>query len=199
VPIGQNLEKRLQSVLETIYLLFNEGYSASTGENLIRFEICEEAIRLTEIIVLHPSLQNKSEVFALLSLMQLNASRFKARQDDKGNILTLDKQNRLQWDYSLMEKGFKNLEKAADHFISIYHILATISAYHCSASNYNATDWKSILSLYDKLVQIDNSPIVLLNRAVALSKVSGSKKAIDELKKIEEIPTIKSNHLFLFS
>jgi RNA polymerase sigma-70 factor (ECF subfamily) len=196
VPIGKNLEKRLQTVLETIYLLFNEGYSASTGEYLIRYEICEEAIRLTEIIAAYPSFQNKSDVFALLSLMQLNASRFKARQDEKGNILTLDRQNRLQWDYSLMEKGFKNLEKSTDKLISIYHILATISAYHCSATNYSVTDWQSILSLYDKLVQIDNSPIVLLNRAIALSKVSGSKKAIDELKKIEEIPSIKLNHLF---
>ncbi|MEO6166755.1 MAG: sigma-70 family RNA polymerase sigma factor [Chitinophagales bacterium] len=196
VPNGNDLEKRLQTVLETIYLLFNEGYSASTGENLIRLEICKEAIRLTEIIILHPSFQNKSEVFALLSLMQLNASRFKARQDDKGNILTLDKQNRLQWDYSLMEIGFKNLEKSTGNLISIYHILATISAYHCSATNYSATDWQSILSLYDKLVQIDNSPIVLLNRSIALSKVNGSKKAIEELKTIEENPAIKLNHLF---
>jgi RNA polymerase sigma-70 factor (ECF subfamily) len=196
VPIGKDLKKRLQSVLETIYLLFNEGYSASTGENLIRYEICEEAIRLTEIIALHPSFQNESDVFALLSLMQLNASRFNARQDNKGNILTLDKQNRSQWDFSLMEKGFKNLEKSADNLISIYHILATISAYHCSVTNYNATDWQSILSLYDKLVQIDNSPIVLLNRAIALSKVNGSTKAIDELKEIEKFPSIKLNHLF---
>ena len=196
VPTGKNLEKRLQAVLETIYLLFNEGYSASTGDDLIRYEVCEEAMRLTEIIAEHPSIENKSDVFALLSLMQLNASRFKARQDDKGNILTLDKQNRLLWDYSLMEKGFENLEKSADNLISSYHILATISAYHCSAINYSETDWQSILSLYDKLVQIDNSPIVSLNRAIALSKVSGSKKAIDELKKIEEIPSIKLNHLF---
>lgn len=196
VPIGNNLEKRLQTVLETIYLLFNEGYSASTGTNIIRYEICEEAIRLTEIIASHPSFQNKSEVFALLSLMQLNASRFKTRQDDKGNILTLDKQNRLQWDFSLMESGFKNLEKSAGNLISIYHILAAISACHCSATNYSTTDWQSILSLYDKLVQINNSPIVLLNQAIALSKVRGSKKAIDELKKIEEIPSIKLNHLF---
>lgn len=196
VPIGKDLEKRLQTVLETIYLLFNEGYSASTGENLIRYELCEEAIRLTEIIVLHPAFQYKSEVFALLSLMQLNASRFKARQDDKGNIQTLDKQNRSQWDYSLMEKGFNNLEKSANNLISSYHILATISAYHCSATCYSATDWQSILSLYDKLVQIDNSSIVLLNRAIALSKVSGSEKAIEELKKIEQTPAIKLNHLY---
>ena len=112
VPFGTGLEKRLQTVLETIYLLFNEGYSASSGTDLIRYEICEEAIRLTEIIANHPMIQNKSNVYALLSLMQLNASRFKARQDADGNILTLEKQNRLLWDYSFMEKGFSNLEKS---------------------------------------------------------------------------------------
>ena len=197
VPYGTGLEKRLQSVLESIYLLFNEGYSASSGADLIRYEICEEAMRLTAIILKHPAIQNKSDVYALLAMMQLNASRFKARLDMDGNILTLEQQNRSLWDYELMEKGFVNLEKSTfENQVSIYHILAAISAYHCSAPDYKSTDWISILSLYDNLIKIDNSPVILLNRAIVLSKISGAAIAIAELGKICEIPSIKSYHLF---
>ncbi|HXS37708.1 MAG TPA: sigma-70 family RNA polymerase sigma factor [Flavipsychrobacter sp.] len=197
VPNGKELENRLQVVLETIYLLFNEGYSASTGKDLIRYEICEEAIRLAEIIASHSAIQNKSTVYALLALMQLNASRFEARQDAEGNILTLEHQNRSLWNFKLMGKGFSNLEKfTADKEISIYHILATISAYHCSAANYQSTDWESILSLYNQLIQIDSSAVVLLNRAVALSKVSGPKIAILELEQLKNTQSIKTYHLF---
>jgi RNA polymerase sigma-70 factor (ECF subfamily) len=197
VPKGKELEKRLQAVLETIYLLFNEGYSASSGKDLIRLEVCEEAIRLTEIITTHHAIQHKSNVYALLALIQLNASRFKARADTDGNIITLEKQDRSLWDYQLMEKGFSNLERStADKQVSIYHILASISAHHCSAINYKATDWKSILALYDRLIQIDNSPVVLLNRAIALSKVSGAEKAITELEKIKDSASLKTYHLF---
>jgi len=195
VPKGNDLESRLQTVLNTIYLLFNEGYSASKGNDIIRYELCEEAIRLAGIIISSNTIQEKSTVFALQALMQLNAARFKSRQDADGNILTLEEQNRLLWDFTLMEKGFKNLEKSTvSNQMSSFHILATISAYHCSAINYASTDWKSILALYEKLLQIDNSPIVLLNRAVAISKVNGAKAAITELKKIEGAPMFKSYH-----
>jgi RNA polymerase sigma factor (sigma-70 family) len=197
VPHGKDLEKRLHIVLETIYLLFNEGYSASTGTDLIRLEICEEAIRLAEIISHHSTIHQQVNVYALLALMQLNASRFKARQDGNGNILTLEKQNRSRWNYSLMQKGFFNLEKSSPgNSISIYHILAGISAYHCSAVDYNATDWKGILTLYDKLLEIDSSPIVILNRAIALSKVYGAEKAITELEHIKNIASLKTYYLF---
>ncbi len=149
VPEGKFLEARLDTVLQTIYLLFNEGYSASMGKDLIRFELCEEAIRLSEIIAGYEVLQNKSNVYAILSLMYLNASRFKSRTDSQGNILTLAEQDRSLWDRALMQKGFAYLEKSTDHkSLSIYHILAAISAYHCSASDFVSTDWKSILHLY---------------------------------------------------
>ena len=197
VPVGKDLHKRLQTVLETIYLLFNEGYSASKGNEIIRYELCEEAIRLAEIITSNPVVQNKSNVYALLALMQLNASRFRARQDTDGNILTLEQQDRSLWNYSLMEKGFSSLEKSTSgELISAYHILATVSAYYCSAANYNSTDWQSILALYDKLLQIDNSPIVLLNRAIVLSKVLGAEKAIKELEQIKNTSSLKSYYLF---
>jgi len=197
VPEGKFLEARLDTVLQTIYLLFNEGYSASMGKDLIRFELCEEAIRLSEIIAGHEVLQNKSNVYAILSLMYLNASRFKSRTDSQGNILTLAEQDRSLWDRALMQKGFAYLEKSTDHkSLSIYHILAAISAYHCSASDFVSTDWKSILHLYDNLVLIDPSPLILLNRAIAVSKVHGAVQAIDELEKIKKSPSLANYHLF---
>lgn len=197
VPEGKYLETRLDAVLETIYLLFNEGYSASTGNDLIRFELCEEAIQLSEIIATHSALQKKSNVHAILALMYLNASRFKSRTDTNGNILTMAEQDRSLWDRPLMQKGFYYLEKSTIHkSLSIYHILAAISAYHCAAPDFESTDWKSILSLYDNLIQIDPSPVVLLNRAIVVSKVNGAIEALDELEKIKDSPALASYHLF---
>jgi len=197
VPSKRELNNRLNAVLETIYLLFNEGYSASSGSELIRVELCKESIRLTEMIANHRSIANKSDVFALKALMQLNSSRFKAREDGSGNILTMSQQNRALWDLDTMEQGFSNLKKASQaHEISKYHILATISAYHCSAKDFDSTDWNSILVLYDKLLSLDSSPIVILNRAIVVSKVSSAKKAIQELDKIENEKVIESNYLF---
>jgi RNA polymerase sigma factor (sigma-70 family) len=197
VPAGKALKQRLETVLEAVYLLFNEGYSASNGEDLIRYEVCEEAIRLTEIIVMHEAIGNKADVYALLALMQLNASRFRARQDSNGDIVTLEQQNRLLWDFKLMEKGFSNLNKSViGEEISVYHILASISSYHCSAPDFYSTDWKSILFLYDKLIQVDNSPVILLNRAIVLAKVCGTEKALAEMEKLKDMPSLRSYQLF---
>jgi RNA polymerase sigma factor (sigma-70 family) len=196
VPEGIILKARSEAVIQTIYLLFNEGYSASKGNDLIRYELCGEAIRLGEIIANSLVIKNKSNVYASLALMYLNASRFKSRLNEKGEILTMEEQDRRQWDKGLMQKGFYYLEQSSNKNISLYHILATISAYHCSAANFESTDWKSILSLYDKLLQIDNSPIVMLNRSIALSKVEGPKNAIKELQKLKHNQVLKSYHLF---
>jgi RNA polymerase sigma factor (sigma-70 family) len=197
VPQGKYLEDRLGAVLETIYLLFNEGYSASKGNDLVRYELCEEAIRLSEIIAAQKSLQNKSNVYAILALMYLNACRFKARTGDHGRILTMAEQDRSLWNRSLMKNGFYYLEKSTVHKnLSIYHILAAISAQHCSAPDFESTDWKTILSLYDSLAQIDASPVVLLNRAIALAKVAGASQSLDELEKIKDNPAMASYHLF---
>jgi len=197
VPKNQDLDDKVDAVLEAIYLLFNEGYSASTGIELIRIELCQEAIRLAEIVANHIYIRNKTNIYALIALMQLNSSRFKAREDEKGNILTLSQQNRSLWDLFLMEKGFSNLERSAHtEHISRYHVLATISSYHCSAKNFDSTDWNSILTLYDKLMLIDNSPIVILNRAIVLSKVGSVEDAVQELDKIENENVIESNYLF---
>jgi predicted RNA polymerase sigma factor len=126
VLTGKDLDTRLMSVLETIFLLFNEGYNASSGSDTVRFELCKDAIRLTEIIASNPNIINTSNVFALQALMNLNASRFKARTDEYDNIIDLENQDREKWDKSLVEKGLNYLEFSTRHKnISIYHILAT--------------------------------------------------------------------------
>lgn len=197
VPVGNELEKRMQTVLETIYLLFNEGYSASNGNDIIRYELCEESIRLAHIITDDKKIQKKGNVFALLALMYLNASRFKARHDNEGNLFTMAQQDRSLWSSKLKGNGLYYLEQATkQNDISVYHILATISAHFCVAENYETTDWKNILSLYNNLIELDNSPVVLLNRAIAVSKVSGAKAAIAELEKIKNSASLKNYYLF---
>ncbi len=197
IPPIQILDKRVNAVLEAIYLLFNEGYSASKGDDIIREELCRESIRLADIIVNHKFIANKSNPLALLALMQLNASRFKARQDEQGNILTLSEQDRKLWDYHIMEQGFSNLKRASENQpVSKYHILAAISSFHCSAKNFESTDWNSILRLYEQLLTIDNSAIVILNHAIALSKIGETKEALEKLYSIENQLAIKSYYLF---
>jgi RNA polymerase sigma-70 factor (ECF subfamily) len=193
VPTGKQLEKRLFSVLETIYLLFNEGYNASGGDDHIRYELCEEAIRLTEIIANNPNITNTSNVYALLSLMSLNSSRFMSRKDAFDNVLDLEQQDRSTWDKSLIQKGINYLEFAArQNEISIYHILATISAHHCTAKDFESTDWEGILSLYELLVEIDDSPIVWLNRAIILSKTADARSGLEAIDMINNSAVLLS-------
>ena len=193
VPSGENLKNRLSSVLETLYLLFNEGYNASSGDHLIRFELCSEAIRLAEIISTNPHTNSSTDTYALLSLMSLNASRFRARMDKTDNMLDLEHQDRRLWDRSLIQKGLGYLSFATrNKEVSLYHILATISAHHCTAKTFGDTDWESILTLYDSLIQIDASPIIQLNRAVVRSKLTNPKQALKEIDLISEIPALQS-------
>jgi len=197
VPAGTELVRRTKAVLETIYLLFNEGYSASQGNDVVRYDLCEEAIRLAEIIERHPAIEEKSELYALLALMQLNASRFTARQDKQGNLLTLAEQDRSEWNKELIAKGILNLKKSIDGSpVSGYQVLPTISAHHSTAPDFETTDWNSILQLYDNLAQIDSSPVVLLNRAIALSKVKGAGPALEELDNLNDNLVLQDYHLF---
>lgn len=187
VPDHHSMETRLISVLEVIYLMFNEGYQALHGSELIRFELCEEAIRLGEILAAHPAVKHKPTVFALLALMNFNAARFASRMDDAKILVDLEHQERELWDQQRINKGLVYLELSAQQMeVSLYHILATISAHHCTAKSYEQTDWPSILELYDHLLQIDQSDIVRLNRAVVLSKVKGPKEGLEALVAIAE-------------
>jgi predicted RNA polymerase sigma factor len=198
VPSGNELIKRVQVVLETIYLLFNEGYSASKGDSIVRFELCEEAIRLAQIIASDQLIQPKGNVFALLSLMYLNASRFQARHDGEGNLLTMAQQDRSLWDKNMIRKGLDYLGQSTvtDDKVSVYHVLAAISAHHALAPDFGSTNWKNILALYDQLIRIDDSPIILLNRSVAVLKVRGAAMALAEIEKIENSPLLQTYHLF---
>ena len=197
IPFGIDLEKRLDTVLETIYLLFNEGYSASKGNDIIRYELCEEAIRLAQMIIHGKTIQHKETAHALLALMFLNASRFKARQDVNGNLLTMAEQDRSLWDQPMLGIGLDHLSEASkNNNISIYHILAAISAQYSIAPDYSSTDWNGILSLYNSLTLLDSSPVILLNRAIVVSKVSGVVMALAALDQPGNDPALKSYYLF---
>ncbi|WP_190809086.1 RNA polymerase sigma factor [Flagellimonas sp. S3867] len=192
VPVGSQLEPRLSSVLETIYLLFNEGYNSTSEDFPIRYELCEEAIRLAEIIVQSAAIKS-SNTHALLALMLFNTARFSSRINELGDIIRLEQQNRSKWDQEMIKKGLTHLAFAAEqNEVSIYHLLATISAQHCTAPTYKKTDWEGILSLYDMLLEIDDSPIIQLNRIIVVSKISGFKEALNQLKRIENDPSLHS-------
>jgi len=194
--LPNNINENLSIVLKTIYLLFNEGYNPSQKNELIRYDLCLEAIRLAEILINNPSIDEKSDCYALLALMYLNASRFEARMSKDGEIVEMENQNRAKWNKELITKGIQYLEQSKNNKISLYLILATISANHCIAKNFEETNWNEILSLYDSLILLEDSPITRLNRSVALAKVKGNKEAIKELLNLESNSDIGKHYLF---
>jgi RNA polymerase sigma-70 factor (ECF subfamily) len=185
IPTGADLAARLDGALAALYLLFNEGYKASAGERLLREELCQEAVRLTSLLVAHPA-GDTPRSRALLALMLLTAARFPARVDEHGDLLRLDDQDRAKWDQALIARGLMELMQAArGDEVSEYHLQAGIAAIHCTAADYESTDWERILRHYDELNRIKPSPVVALNRAVAVAHVRGAEAG---LKAIEEIP-----------
>jgi RNA polymerase sigma factor (sigma-70 family) len=195
IPAGQELEERLDSVLQSLYLLFNEGYKASSGENLVREELCEEAIRLTELLVAHPA-GNQPKTHALLALMSLNAARNPTRLDSEGNLLRLQEQDRTRWDKSMIARGmFHFAQSAAGDELSEYHLQAGIAACHCAAKDYESTDWQKILSLYDRLIEFDESPVVALNRAVAIANIHGPKAGLEAVRDVRDLSKLSSYYL----
>src|SRR6266404_2271839 len=184
IPVGDELTRRLDGVLQSLYLLFNEGYKASSGDKLVREELCNEAIRLTELLAKHPA-GNQPRTHALLALMLLNAARIAARQDDEGNLLRLEEQDRALWNQAMIARGMSHLrESAAGAEISEYHLQAGIAACHATAISYESTDWGKILSLYDRLIEFDDSPVVALNRAVAVANVHGPEAGLQTARAI---------------
>lgn len=196
IPPGKDLEQRLEAVLETIYLLFNEGYSATEGDEHIRMDICTDAIRLCRILSEHKAGQNAS-VFSLLALMCFNASRFSARLSKEGDIILLEDQDRSLWNRPLIQAGANYLQKAAAAgVINTYYIQAAISACHCIAGSYKQTNWSEILNLYNLLIRFNNGPVVQLNRIVALSKVHGQSNALKELDLISKSELLENYYIF---
>ena len=186
IPAGEELMQRLDGVRQTLYLLFNEGYKASVGEQLIREELCHEAVRLGTLLAEHPA-GNQPRSDALLALMLLNGARLPTRVDADGNILRLEEQNRSQWDQPMIARGLYHLmQSTACDEATEYHLQAAISACHCAAQDYEATDWPRILSLYDRLIELDDSPVVALNRAVAVAHVCGPRAGIEAVEAIHD-------------
>jgi len=195
IPVGEELTRRLDGVLQSLYLLFNEGYKASGGEHLIREELCHEAIRLTELLAEHPA-GNQPRTHALVALMLLNGSRLAARLDRDGNILRLEEQNRSEWDQAMIARGLYHLmQSTAGNEISEYHLQAAIAACHCAAQEYESTDWQRILSLYDRLIEMDESPVIALNRAVAVANVLGARAGIEAVEAIHDRQQLNGYYL----
>ncbi|QEF99170.1 RNA polymerase sigma factor [Stieleria maiorica] len=171
IPELSELPERLDSVLSVIYLIFNEGYSASSGESVTRSDLSGEAIRLCRLVL---ELLADAEVMGLLALMLLHESRREARQDPRGNIVLLEDQDRSRWDHHLIAEGQQWIERSlASRRFGGYTIQAAISAVHAGAATAGDTDWKQIVSLYDVLLRIQPSPVVELNRAVAVAMCDG--------------------------
>ena len=195
IPSGEELSPRLDGVLQSIYLLFNEGYKASSGDSLVRAELCHEAIRLASLLLEHAA-ANQPRTHALIALMLLDAARLPARTDDEGTIVRLKDQDRGVWDQSLIRLGIQHLAQASTgEDLSEYHLQAGIAAYHCTAANYAATNWPAILAQYDRWMEMTDSPIVALNRAVALAKVKGPQKGLEAVQAIANRKQLESYYL----
>lgn len=179
IPEGEDLAPRLGGVLAALYLLFNEGYKASSGDRLLREDLCHEAIRLGALLVTHPAGRTPRS-HALLALMLLNAARFPSRVDEHGFLTRLDDQDRSKWDRALIDRGLAHLAQAAQGAeASEYHLQAGIAAIHCLAADYASTDWPRILRHYDGLYVLKPSPVVALNRAVAVAHVHGPQAGLE--------------------
>lgn len=195
MPRPAELATRLDAVLEVLYLLFNEGYATQVGESLVRADLCREALRLSRELVRLPALASPT-VHALVALLALQAARLPARLDRGGNLVLLADQDRALWDRALLVEGFAHLERAATgERLTPYHVQAAIAAHHAAAPSDAATDWPSILELYDQLLELNPSPVVALNRAVAVARVSGAEAGLAALAPLEEEPVLRGYYL----
>jgi RNA polymerase sigma-70 factor (ECF subfamily) len=195
LPEGADLAPRLDGVLAALYLLFNEGHKASAGERLLREELCAEAIRLASLVVAHPA-GDTPRSHALLALLLLTAARLPSRVSEHGDLLRLDDQDRAKWDQSLIARGLAELAAAArGDALSEYHLQAGIAALHCGAPDSAATDWPRILLHYDALLALKPSPIIALNRAVAVANTHGPQTGLDTIAAIESRDRLESHYL----
>jgi RNA polymerase sigma-70 factor, ECF subfamily len=199
VPRGAELGQRLASVLEVIYLIFNEGYSATAGDDWMRPQLCEEALRVGRILAgLAPA---EPEVHGLVALMEIQASRLKARTSPSGEPILLLDQNRARWDQLLIRRGLAALAQAETQVkqngsgLGPYALQAAIAACHARARTAEQTDWARIVGLYGKLSEITPSPVVELNRAVALAMLFGPAAGLEVVDALTDEPALKAYHL----
>jgi RNA polymerase sigma-70 factor (ECF subfamily) len=177
---------RLPAVQRALYLIFSEGYHGASAQAVVRADLCHEAIRLTRLLAEHPLAATPS-THALLALMYLDGARLPARLDPSGNLNTLFDQDRSCWDRAMIGQGRAWLERSATgSALSRYHVEAAIADVHAMAPRFDATDWKTIVSLYDTLMTIAPSPIVALNRAIAIAQLAGPQSGLDAIDAIVE-------------
>jgi RNA polymerase sigma-70 factor (ECF subfamily) len=194
MPGGAELPRRLDAVLETVYFIFNEGYAALEGDALIRQDLCGEALRLGRLIA--GSSLAEPRVHALVALMAFQGARLPARVDELGDLVLLEDQDRSRWDRRLIALGFEYFERSiGGEAVSEYHIQAAIAAEHARAGATGEIDWAAILGLYDDLLAVNPSPVVALNRAVALSKVQGAAAALAAIEPFDAV--LRRYHLLL--
>jgi len=197
LPGAAELDQRLDSSLETIYFMFNEGYAAHEGEALIRRDLCFEALRLGGLLA--ASSIAAPRVHALVAVMALQAARLPARIDEAGDLILLRDQDRARWDQRLIALGFHHFDRSiAGDQVSEYHVQAAIAAVYTRATDLRSIDWSAILELYDQLLAISgDSPVVALNRAVAVAKVHGAAEALSEIEALRGNPQLRDYYLLL--
>jgi RNA polymerase sigma factor (sigma-70 family) len=195
VPGRDELAERLSAVLEVIYLVFNEGYAASAGEHWIRPALCEDALRLGRILA--PLMPREPEVHGLLALMELQASRLRARVGPHGEPVLLADQDRARWDHLLVQRGLAGLRRAEklSGALGPYTLQAAIAACHARARSVKETDWPRIVALYDALTALTGSPVVELNRAVAVTMAFGPEAGLELVDSLADEPALRGYHL----
>jgi RNA polymerase sigma factor (sigma-70 family) len=194
-PAADELTERLASVLEVIYLIFNEGYSATTGDDWVRPELCLDALRLGRILA--ELMPQQAEVHGLVALMEIQASRLRARVGPAGEPILLLDQDRGRWDFMLIGRGLRALDRALElrGNLGVYTLQAGIAACHARARTPEETDWERIVALYDGLAALTSSPVVELNRAVAVSMAFGPEAGLELLDHLADEPLLRGYYL----
>jgi RNA polymerase sigma-70 factor (ECF subfamily) len=194
-PAADELPQRLDAVHQVLYLLFNEGYSSSEGEEAIRADLCEEAARLCHLLCSHPRCCTPP-TRALLALMLFHAARLDARLDHRGRVLLMEDQDRSRWDRRLIGRGLDFLNLSAEGPVSAFHLEAGIAFQHCAARSYAETDWRAILRLYDALLTLHRSPVYLLNRAIVVAEIDGPRAGLRALHEAGRDAALGHYHLY---
>jgi RNA polymerase sigma-70 factor (ECF subfamily) len=196
VPETTDMPERLDAVLTAIYLIFNEGYAATSGEPIVRSDLCAEAIRLCRLLRSLLSPQAPPEVNGLLALMLLHDSRREARLDDAGEIVVLEEQDRTRWNQSYISEALPLVDEALRIEPGQFALEAAISAEHCKARRPEDTNWRQIVRFYTQLQQLTGSPIVALNRAVAVAMADGPEPALSLIDSLAVTRELEEYHLF---
>lgn len=195
LPQPPHIAERLEAVLQALYLLFNEGYSSTSGDEVIRRDLIEEALRLAVMLTNNP-LTALPQVYALVALICFHSARLPGRVDAGGNILLLAEQDRSEWDKELVARGLYYISQSASgDRITSYHVEAAIAAIHSTAASPQGTDWEQIVALYDKLLGMNGSPVTALNRAIAIAELRGPEAGLAAINAIANLELLSEYYL----